>query len=139
MNEKNLQDQHTRQRIQTEIVLFSGLLALPLITIVQLLPGTEPLDWPLFISVLCFAVAIPLLAIRIFERRRHLAEEQLLKAQELGSLKKFSDWGATINLVGLAAVFFHFSYIVGVAFVLSGFLSLGALLTLRRAATPSDQ
>lgn len=138
MDERELQDRRTRQRIQTEIVLFSGLLAIPVIAIVQLLSIAEPLDCWLFVSVLCFAVSIPLLAIRIFERRRHLAEEHLLTAQELGPLKKLSDLGANINLVGLTTVFFHFSWIVGVAFIVSGFFSLGALLTLRRDNTPSD-
>jgi len=142
MIENDLQDQHTRQSIQTEIVLFSGLLALPVITVGQLLPGAESLDWPLFISVLCFAVSIPLLATRIFERRRHLAQDHLLKAQELGPLKKFSDWGGLISLGGLTAVFFHFSWIMGVAFILSGAVSFGALSLSRKrnslSATQGD-
>jgi hypothetical protein len=41
--------------IEADILVLSGLLAIPVIAIVQLLGNEEPLDLPLQISVHCFA------------------------------------------------------------------------------------
>jgi hypothetical protein len=106
--------------IEADILVLSGLLAIPVIAIVQLLGNEEPLDLPLQISVHCFAVAIPLLASTILLKRHESACGRV-------RLPRWVFVGQPIALIadaiGLISLFWHFSWAVGVLALTSGVLA----------------
>jgi hypothetical protein len=99
----------------------SGLIGIALIAVFQLL-ALPDLDKRLTVSLYCFAISIPLLAFFVLAmvaeaKYTHLSELWLYNAVPLVL-------GIPIWFVGLAAVFFHFSLVIGSIFSLLAILLL---------------
>jgi hypothetical protein len=110
-----------REAVELDVVLLSGLLAIPVIAVVQLLGNEEPLDLPLKISVHCFAVAIPLLATYIFMRRTPVSHESTYESVlQFHWMILIGPTAIIVDVVGLVALFWHFDWIVGVLAITSG-------------------
>ena len=113
----NHEKYRSNRRSPTAILAPSGLLGLAVVTLVQLLQVEEPLDVSLTVSVYCFAISIPILALRVMAKTRESQFEYLVKIWWVeGTLYV----GLLASFVGFVAVFFHFSYIVGALFLCFG-------------------
>ena len=115
-------------------LIFTALLGMSIIAVVQIVGRTE-LDISLIIALYCFAVAIPFLASFIW------------MIDSVSDPKKLADaWyydfvgiiGALGALAGIGAIFWHFSKIIGVVFIVCsmfGFCSMIAYSNLLERAS----
>lgn len=131
MAEPSEKSQRKRAHTQERIAIFSGLLVIPVITVVQLLQLPKPLPLLLFMSVICFAASIPLLGAAIHINYVSLRlEEYDLKAvwTTLPILM-----GVFASTAGMILVFCYLSWIAGGVFVVSGLVGVSAWGTHYRA------
>lgn len=97
-------------------LIYAGLLGLAAAGVIQLSDKSD-LDWPLFIEVCAFALAMPLLAVALISDYAKKAGTRVPRWREaLGPL------GALAAVVGIGALFFHFGPVPG------GVFAAGAVL-----------
>jgi cation transport ATPase len=111
-----------KQETETRILAVAGLLGTSIVAVTQLLQVPE-LDAYLTISACAFAFAIPILAIQLWLARWTSYQKHDV---DWGSL---TIWlGAIASVLGLASLFWHFSWLVGISFAIGAGLSTGWLL-----------
>ncbi len=104
---------------------FGGLIGISLI-IIQAFISSGPLDLSATISVLSFAVAIPLLAMRIIIDDTIDMSKRIKSSVDGESVRWGGLCGAT---VGMVTAFWHMLWIAGVLFLVSG--AFGLIVYLR--------
>lgn len=116
--------------------LFGGLVGFDAILIVQL-AAVDTLDRPLMFAVGCLAVALPLLLLRLGrvliegQGQYTLPSSPMIIAVESVAL--------VCNIVGIAALFFHFCVLIGVLFLASTAVTLILMLPLLRKLAAVNQ
>lgn len=117
-------------------LVYSALLGLSVVAVVQLAPLTE-LDLPLTVSVLCFALAVPALSATVYiiqsERRSDYAYEVETRWTFVMDLA-----GLLLSLMGIAGLFWHLWWVAGVLFVLSGVAALAVFAGYVRALSEAN-
>jgi hypothetical protein len=106
----------------SNIVYLSALGGVALVATTQLLQASK-LDLPLTISIYAFAFAIPLLAGEILIQR----QMSLYKYAALTDVTFLAQVGLFIATIGVASLFFHFSWFTGVLFGVGSGLVYGSL------------
>lgn len=112
----------TKQSINDDRLTFGGLLAISTICAIQLITSDpEKMGMSLWIATYAFAVSIPCLAaaLMILETEVHY-EETVEKWYETA----VQHGGGFGSFVGVAAAFWHFSWIVGSLFVAASIFGL---------------
>ena len=92
----------------------AGLLGLCIIAVIQLI-SIKTLNAPLWVSLCCFAVAIPLLAGYFFMLESQ-TRFQVSVTKWYENLIGYA--GIIIGFAGIAGLFWHFSWVVSVIFVI---------------------
>lgn len=102
-------------------VIYGGLIGIAVV-IIQPFLAAASLDTAATISIIAFAIAIPLLAALILVnrqevfRRRRTSSVMVTVAQSVGQAAAF---------VGIVAAFWHISWVAGVCFLATGLLAVG--------------
>lgn len=103
---------HPIQRRLIEVT-DAGLIGIGMVTVIQLLQ-VSTFDTPLYVSLYAFAAAIPMLAAHFLI---HLVRPNFYLVYP-ALYEPFLRWvGYVLALVGIGAIFWHFSTSVSVAFV----------------------
>ena len=100
-----------------------GLIGISLI-VLQVFIGLGKLDMPALISVLAFATAVPLLSgmlVTNFIERRYQYSSP--RSRIVKVVENSFYLGILIDLVGIAAAFWHLSLIAGIVFTIMTFVS----------------
>lgn len=97
-------------------LIYAGLLGLAAAGVIQLSDKSD-LNWPQFIEVCAFAVAMPLLAVALISDYARRAGTHVPRWRDL-----IGPLGALAAVVGVGALFFHFGLVPG------GVFTAGALL-----------
>jgi hypothetical protein len=101
-------------------IAYGAICAICTAAVIQL-SAFGPLDWPLSISVGCFAIAIPFLATLFYVPLPHTrAPTALSRTQRV--YHTISLVAPRLALFGLAALFFHFGWLFGLLFAASALL-----------------
>jgi len=130
MNKLKEVDQTWRESIRVNIALNSGLLAIPVIAVIQLLQVPESsFDVPLIISVYVFAISIPTLAIQVWAATRTATYSHLVTLREYSPslnriLNILGELGRIAAMAGMICIFWHFSWIAGTMFLSIGIVSI---------------
>jgi hypothetical protein len=105
-------------------IMSGALIAISVVALVQLL-SVGQLDIPLKISLYCFAVSIPLLSLASLNRLAASAQEYIVDAWYDSFAIAF---GSLASFVGVGALFWHFSRIMGGLFFAISFFGVIAYL-----------
>jgi hypothetical protein len=128
------------ERSRYNLLIFSGLLAVPVVSVVQLLQLSKPLPAFLFASLLVFAVSIPFLAASIDIRTMSLRYKYDVNVRGLLPMMYI---GMITSVAGIACIFFYFHWIAGVVFLASSLvgviLSLCHYLALEAVNSPESE
>jgi hypothetical protein len=115
-----LEGEAGEEAVRQQGAIYGGLIGIAVIMLQPFL-GARSLDTPAKISVIAFAVAIPLLAALVMVnrqeafRRRRTSSRSVTVAQVMGQGTAFA---------GLVAGFWHISWIAGVVFLGAGFVGM---------------
>ena len=112
---------HRAENLQLARLVYSGVLAVALVFVAEMLTLSGPLEDPFILaSAFCFAVSMPCLATMVL----------LITAAINGETEQ--EWSATVEWIsasgevsfyaGIASVFFHYHWGVGVAFLVASSL-----------------
>src|SRR2546425_4291571 len=109
--------------IRLHTLYAGGLIGISLI-VLQVFIGLGKLDMPALISVLAFATAVPLLSgmlVTNFIERRYQYSSP--RSRIVKVVENSFYLGILIDLVGIAAAFWHLSLIAGIVFTIMTFVS----------------
>ena len=115
----------TEDNFKYDRVMSGGLIAFSLI-IVQAFIATGLTDPASYISIMAFAIAIPLLAMYAFT---YSALNLLTPFKAPARVGITFIGGCLIDLIGLDAAFWHISWFAGLLFIASGLLGYGVYMT----------
>ena len=113
---------HRAENLQLARLVYSGVLAVTLVFVAEMLTLSGPLEDPFILaSALCFAVSVPCLATMVLLITAAINGE----AQQEWNVRV--EWISAIGEVafyaGIASVFFHYHWGAGVAFLISSGLA----------------
>lgn len=114
----------SEENIALSNIACGGLIAIGLVMLQAFIALTS-LDSAEFISVLAFAIAIPLLTGRILQN--FLVKLSKKDRVALGCSNTYY-LGTLAALVGIGAAFWHVSYVAGIVFISSSFVAFAAFL-----------
>ncbi len=106
-----------RERDKRTTVAYSALLGVAVIAVLQLLPLAE-LDWPLTISTLSFAISVPALTATVYIINMSHRADYEYEVETRGTAS-MDVAGIVFSIVGVAGLFWHLWWAVGVLFILS--------------------
>jgi len=101
-------------------VIFGGLIGVAVL-MVQPFLTTTTLDAPARISILAFAVAIPLLAALVLVNRQEAFRGRPTTSVSVTIARAIAQLAA---FVGIVAGFWHITWVAGVTFLVSGFVAM---------------
>jgi len=105
---------------QQALVVYGGLIAIGVV-ILQALISAPSLDLPLQVSILSFAIAMPLLAIMVLVNHAQASYRYASYPRYLSLAISLGQVGA---FIGVFAAFWHISWIAAVLLVISGLVGL---------------
>lgn len=108
-------DEVTADKHNRTLLVFSGILGISVLAVIQFLQLNE-LDQYLTISLYCFAFAIPLLTMFVFQLRATAHLKFMIRRSHFALLGNLS---ITTGFLGLICIFLHFSKSAGAIFFLS--------------------
>ncbi len=111
-----VQKKPLRERDKRSTLVYSALLGVSVIAVVQLL-SLEELGWFLSISVLFFALAIPALTATVYIINQSRKGEYQYEVQTLWTFL-MDLAGVLFSLAGITGLFLHLWWVAGVLFVL---------------------
>jgi hypothetical protein len=117
---KSLEMDMTDDNFKYDRVMSGGLIAFSLI-IVQAFIATGLTDLASYISIIAFAIAIPMLAMHVFTYSSldwFACFKARFKAPASVGISFLG--GCLIDVIGLVAAFWHISWIAGLLFIMSG-------------------
>ena len=121
---RNLRNAMVRKKItihkRNNTLISSGLIGVGVIAIVQI-SSINPLSKSLLVAVFCFSISIPFLAAMLWVLAQ-LTDD--MKAPLTGYFRTLYSFGFIFSFAGIAAVFFHFHYVVGIIFLVSSILAV---------------
>ena len=112
---------HRAENLQLARLVYSGVLAVALVFVAEMLTLSGPLEDPFILaSAFCFAVSMPCLAtmVLLITAAINGATEQ----EWTGPVEWISASGEVAFYAGIASVFFHYHWGVGVAFLVTSSL-----------------
>jgi hypothetical protein len=121
MQEAMASDEMRNEGLRQNGLIYGGLIGIAVV-IIQPFLGAASLDTAARISIIAFAVAVPLLAALILVNRqevfrgRQTSSVMVLLAQSIGE---------AAAVVGIVAAFWHISWVAGVCFLASGLVAAG--------------
>jgi hypothetical protein len=113
---------HRAENLQLARLVYSGVLAVTLVFVAEMLTLSGPLEDPFILaSALCFAVSVPCLATMVLLITAAINGE----AQQEWNVRVewISAFGEVAFYAGIASVFFHYHWGAGVAFLISSGLA----------------
>ena len=105
---------------QQALVVYGGLIAIGVV-ILQALISAPSLDLPLQVSILSFAIAMPLLAIMVLVNHAQASYRYASYPRYLSLAIVLGQGGA---FIGVLAAFWHISWVAAVLLVISGLVGL---------------
>src|SRR5688500_897720 len=112
---------HRAENLQLARLVYSGVLAVALVFVAEMLTLSGPLeDAFILASALCFAVSVPCLATMVLLITAAITGE--VEQEWPGPVEWISAIGEVAFYAGIASVFFHYHWGVGVAFLVTSSL-----------------
>ena len=109
---------HRAVNLQLARLVYSGVLAVALVFVAEMLTLSGPLEDPFILaSALCFAVSVPCLATMVLLITAAIDGEA--EQEWAGPVEWISAIGEVAFYAGIAGVFFHYHWGAGVAFLLT--------------------
>src|SRR5215813_10434791 len=108
-----LERREISRNIKVVEVINGALAGIAVVAIVQML-SLQSLDVGLTVSVCCFAVSIPFLASLLLCK---IQSERFGFTTNNVAIGRVSDFGKIFSLVGIGALFFHFTVYAGIIFI----------------------
>jgi hypothetical protein len=109
------------ENLQLARLVYSGVLAVALVFVAEMLTLSGPLEAPFILaSALCFAVSVPCLATMVLLITAAISGET--EQEWSAPVEWISAIGEVAFYAGIASVFFHYHWGVGVAFLLTSSL-----------------
>jgi len=105
---------------QQALVTYGGLIAIGVV-ILQALISAQSLDLPLLISILAFAIALPLLAVMVLVNHAQASYRYASYPKYLTVVILLGQGGA---FIGVLAAFWHISWIAAALLLVSGGIGL---------------
>ena len=105
---------------QQALVTYGGLIAIGVV-ILQALISAQSLDLPLLISILAFAIALPLLAVMVLVNHAQASYRYASYPKYLTVVILLGQGGA---FIGVLAAFWHISWIAAILLLISGGIGL---------------
>ena len=103
---------------QNNTLVLSGLIGAGLISVVQL-TSVSVLSRSLLVAAFCFSVSIPVMAAAIFV----VNKESDKPVRATASYVTLFVTGILLSVSGISALFYHFHYIAGTAFIVSAIVA----------------
>ena len=112
---------HRTENLQLARLVYSGVLAVALVFVAEMLPLSGPLEDPFILaSAFCFAVSVPCLATMVLLITAVINGEA--EQEWTSPVEWISAIGEVAFYAGIASVFFHYHWGVGVAFLVASSL-----------------
>jgi hypothetical protein len=112
---------HRAVNLQLARLVYSGVLAVALVFVAEMLTLSGPLEDPFILaSAFCFAVSVPCLATMVLLITAAINGEA--EQEWTGPVEWISASGEVAFYAGIASVFFHYHWGVGVAFLVTSSL-----------------
>src|SRR5918993_4732749 len=112
---------HRAENLQLARLVYSGVLAVALVFVAEMLTLSGPLEDPFILaSALCFAVSMPCLATMVLLITAAISGEA--EQEWTAPVEWISAVGEVTFYVGIASVFFHYHWGAGIAFLVTGSL-----------------
>src|SRR5687767_2068753 len=112
---------HRAVNLQLARLVYSGVLAVALVFVAEMLTLSGPLEDPFILaSAFCFAVSVPCLATMVLLITAAINGET--EQEWTGPVEWISAIGEVAFYAGIASVFFHYHWGVGVAFLVTSSL-----------------
>ena len=112
---------HRAENLQLARLVYSGVLAVALVFVAEMLTLSGPLEDPFILaSAFCFAVSMPCLAAMVLLITAAINGEA--EQEWTGPVEWISASGEVAFYAGIASVFFHYHWGVGVAFLVASSL-----------------
>ena len=109
---------HRAVNLQLARLVYSGVLAVALVFVAEMLTLSGPLEDPFILaSAFCFAVSVPCLATMVLLITAAINGET--EQEWTGPVEWISASGEVAFYAGIASVFFHYHWGVGVAFLIT--------------------
>ncbi len=103
-------------------VIYGGLIGVAVVMVQPFLAATKTLDTPARVSVIAFAVAIPLLAALVLVNRQEMFRGRRSASVSVVVAQSVAQAAAVI---GIVAGFWHITWVAGVAFLVAGIVAMG--------------
>lgn len=120
---------------QQALVVYGGLIAIGVV-ILQALISAQSLDLPLLISILAFAIALPLLAVMVLVNHAQASYRYASYPKYLTVVILLGQGGA---FIGVLAVFWHISWIAAILLLISGGIGLVVYAVYSKQLTRDNQ
>jgi uncharacterized membrane protein YbaN (DUF454 family) len=112
---------HRAENLQLARLVYSGVLAVALVFVAEMLTLSGPLEDPFILaSALCFAVSMPCLATMVLLITAAISGEA--EQEWTAPVEWISAVGEVTFYAGIASVFFHYHWGAGIAFLVTGSL-----------------
>jgi hypothetical protein len=105
-----------QQAEKEDKILFGAFTGICTVALIQIL-GVTNRDAPINIALYCFAIAIPLLAVKLYAVAIESTYEITIITWYMQSISFAGIAGA---IVGILCIFWHFSWLVGITFLICG-------------------
>ena len=103
-----------KQTLAEDTVIFAALAGISTVAVIQIL-GVPTLDARLKTSLYCFAISLPLLSLRLVAIAVESGYKYTVAAPRFIGIATFL--GPFVSFAGVAAIFLHFSWIIGGLFI----------------------
>jgi hypothetical protein len=109
--------------------LFTALLGVSIVAVIQIV-GRSEVDRSLFVSLYAFAVAVPFLGVFIWTGDLFVTNKPSLDRWYYNFVGVA---GSLASLIGIGAIFWHFSRTIGVIFILCSLFGFCVLIAFSKA------